>query len=253
MRLQVDRTVQRNLNRFRTMMQRILHKGRRAKRHHPETRDHLDLSILVHKESGQIQFPELSAELAINHTSWQPLVLRICFVKKGEATVEALSHKVEEPFCCTDFSNQAYLRLKETVEGLTHACQRLKGAQDLHKLIAALSEMGVDPLALLPEGEMILEAWQPVDRVEAEKLLRKRPVGSFLLRKDRYAEWLESSLQSAYEEPIKCFTLTYLAHDEMVREKAILHFHKGWIIYDDDTELRETTYPSLRELFRPLF
>src|SRR4051812_35605779 len=101
-------------------------------------------------------------------------------------------------------------------------------------------------------AELLKQGWHAVDREEAEKLLFTAPLGSYLFRKDHFANCLEEILVRAKKGPMSCYTMAYLDVDQQVREKTIVHWNDHWLFYDDDPSLMGRSFTSLEMLLLSL-
>ncbi len=100
--------------------------------------------------------------------------------------------------------------------------------------------------------DLVHEAWHSVDRMEAERLLEKERIGTYLFRKDEYATILEEQLSSRFREPVKCLTLTYLNDDRRVCDLTFVGKGGRWFIYDNDPTLENRGENSIQALFKSL-
>jgi hypothetical protein len=100
-----------------------------------------------------------------------------------------------------------------------------------------------------PFGRIILfYAWHPVDRFRAETLLFDRPSGTYLFRRDAFAEILEQQLCAELKRPVKCFTLTYSQPNKKISDVTLVHYLGRWQSYDDDPSLTRQSFQELKDL-----
>lgn len=97
------------------------------------------------------------------------------------------------------------------------------------------------------EQEFIQEAWHDLDREGAEVALENHRKGTYLFRKDPFAEVLEAALQSRFGKSPYCITLTYLDEMSIVRDKTLVFKDKRILVYDDDPQLLEPRYATIEE------
>lgn len=148
------------------------------------------------------------------------------------------------------WTHRARHAVLETVNIINHKLSELPKS---HRSAEFLERFATAQITLMAqrkerhEQELLQEAWQDVDRVEAEQILEGMPNGTYLFRKDPFAEILEASLQSRYGNSPYCVTLTYLDQRGIVRDKTLVFKDKRVLVYDDDPQLLETRYASIEE------
>jgi len=101
----------------------------------------------------------------------------------------------------------------------------------------------------MPENALGQMLWN-VSREEAEKLLSKEAIGTFLFRKDHYALVLQDILRRGLKVSLQCFTLTYLDPERIVRDRTVVYVHHTWMFYDDDPSLSGPAWDSVQGLLR---
>lgn len=250
----IDPTVKGNIELFKFLMQKLLHRLRNEPKHHT-----LSITALVHKKTGEIRFPELSYDRQEDHTQWKPISIQLRKPDKdasSEASIflEILPEKEEMgAFVYSDLEPKAKSQMIETLKTLNLVCGQFKGIRDVLGIIKILSALQVDSLdSLFSEKDIIHEAWHAVSREEAEALLLPCKEGTFLFRKDPYAALLEKTLSEAWGDRVKCLTLSYLWKEGQVKDKTILLHEGKWLIYNDDPNLRGEHCSSIFELLSTL-
>ncbi len=141
-----------------------------------------------------------------------------------------------------DLSQKAELHLQEMAEILKKAFPEIERLEQLAHLHWQL------PLELEEQNSILKEAWVDINRDEAEKLLLKQPIGTFLFRRDYFAKALQEILKRALKESIQCYTLTYLDFEKIVRDRTVVFVHHQWMFYDDDPTLSGPTWDSITDL-----
>jgi len=105
---------------------------------------------------------------------------------------------------------------------------------------------------MLEKRDFIHEAWHLVDRIGAEKLLENKALGSFIFRKDLYAEMLENQLKLNLDEKISCLTLSYLAEVDKVEDRTLVHKNNRWYFYDDNTHVSGPSFESIPAVIKSM-
>lgn len=95
------------------------------------------------------------------------------------------------------------------------------------------------------QDQLIKQTWHSVSREEAESLLLKQPAWTFLFRKDHFALVLQEILRRGLKKTLRCYTLSYLDAEGIVRDKTVVFIDQKWMFYDDDPTLSSPSFLSL--------
>ena len=88
--------------------------------------------------------------------------------------------------------------------------------------------------------------WGALNRKEAERLLKKREVGTFLLREgDEETKRLEWTVQKNNPFPVRCYVMTLLEEKGKISDKVLVQTAGGWALYTDNLELGSYAFKSL--------
>lgn len=104
------------------------------------------------------------------------------------------------------------------------------------------------PLEHEGQNSEIKQCWHDVDRDGAEQLLLQQKPGTYLFRKDHFATSLQEILRKDLKKRVLCYTLSYLDHEGIVRDKTVVLVNQKWLFYDDDPTLSGSHYRTLNEL-----
>lgn len=205
----------------------VLRKQRSHKEKHKKV-----ISLTVHRETGVLYNGVLEGE------GYKPIHLHL----------DQIRHKV---YIFEDHVKKFDLEQleKKGQHVLAETCHQLELALlKLHSL-GELMHIEFDPSLEEIKGRSILhDAWHAITREEAESFLLSMTPGTYLFRKDRFAKCLEEILSAGKKMRIRCYTLTYLDAEKIVRDKTIVHFQGRWMFYDDDPTLSGNSYRSLDDL-----
>lgn len=129
----------------------------------------------------------------------------------------------------------------------------------LKKVISHIGKLGElllwrweAPLENLPSDSIIKLTWHSMTREEAEPLLLKQLVGTYLFRKDSYTATLQEILRRGLKKSVQCYTLSYLDKERIVRDKTVVQVNNQWAFYDDDPSLSGPKLQSIEELIMRL-
>ncbi len=200
--------------------------------------------------TGRILFSNPSLEgQSSDNTNWKPLLFGYEYdAANGEILFflnEAGSGKGAFQF--EDLAPQALHSLTETMKVFAKISQNLKGPSDFSVKLSVLTKTTIAS-TFHEETNPRIAIWHHADRMEAETLLKDKPAGTYMLRKDPYADILEEELQNQLGKEVQCITLTYTQEEEKVSDLTLVHFEKAWQVYDDDPELEQMKFPDLQTL-----
>lgn len=231
-----DKPVRENIELFKDIMRRA---------HVKPVESHQIYKAWLNRNSGQFSFEEIE-----ENGDWRQVQVSYLYDKQsGELHfyIEDVAQE-EEGFAYGDLTPLAFNIMQQTLHVLNEICRRLKGPSDLDTKISVLSKLEVAAPGTQKDQNVLLAAWHPVDRFEAENLLLEKPVGTYLFRKDVYADILEKELEKQLNKKVKCLTLTYLSAFKKITDLTLVHVDGQWEIYDDDPSLKQRMYEELGDL-----
>lgn len=147
-----------------------------------------------------------------------------------------------------DIDPSAMRILRDTMKIFSQISRRLTGPSDLDTKISLLSRMRVEAQEPHRERNVLIDTWHDVDRMQAEDLLKGKPLGTWFFRQDDFARILEDQLTEQLGQKIKCFTLTFSAQGGRVGDYTLVHCDGAWQLYDDDPSLKQQSVTDLREI-----
>ncbi len=230
-----DATVRRNIEIFKFILRRALQNARG------------DKSVVykgyIHCKQGEIRFVDTAI---LESLDWQPILFRFVPSSEGSYDVFCEAEGLEkENALLARLEPQAFSVLKQTLKTMQAIALFLPKHKDFFTTLKAFTQMDFDAsLETIISGDLIHEAWHQLDRFDVELFLQNFPEGSFVFRKDFYAEILEKALSESHSKEIKCITLSFLDRKNKVCDLTLVHKEGGWQFYDDDPCLLGAIYPS---------
>jgi uncharacterized protein Usg len=186
----------------------------------------------------------------VGKQEWKPVDISYRYeLQRGEIVFLIEEREVLiKGFRCDDLTPIAFNIVRNTMQMLNAICQNLKGPSNLDTKISVLTRLVIDGTVSHTDRNILIDAWHPVDRIEAEALLSDKPVGTYLFRRDSFSEILEQQLCAQHKKLIKCFTLTFSEVNEKFSDITLVHCDGKWQHYDDDPSLRNPSFPELKDL-----
>jgi hypothetical protein len=247
MRIKIlDAPVRQNVEIFLDIMRRA--KQKQLQKNPPSEKV---FNVWLNRETGQLFSSDLREESQyLGKKEWKLVELSYLYepasgeiyflVKEGE--------KEQELFKSGDLAPGAFRILCETMKVLGQIGGQLKGPSDLNTKISVLTHLVIDAEVSHQDRNVIIDAWHHVDRFQAESLLEGLPIGTYLFRKDAYADILEEQLQKQHHKKIKCFTVTFSSGDRKVSDLTFVHMDGAWQVYNDDPSLEQNKFSDVKDL-----
>ena len=113
---------------------------------------------------------------------------------------------------------------------------------------SVLQDLSDIHLAPHPSNIEDLPGWVgPINRFQAEDILRGQALGTYLLR-EADAQLSETALCLSHENKIHvhAYLCTVMESQEKISDILILHTPKGWIFYRDNPDLADSEYEYFR-------
>lgn len=202
----------------------------------------------VHRSEGTLSF-----EASNNKEEWKPVVLEFNFstdFKEGLVFSIYEKSKKRTEFKWKDINPEALSVLSETFHKLNRISRHLLSyIREPIVLAEALSELECHPgIEKLNGKDLVHEAWHQLDRIAAEKVLKKEEPGVFLFRKDMYAQILEEQLRKTHQCSLSCYTITSVDENHKISDYTIILKDNRWLVYDDDPSLQGSVYSDIYSL-----
>lgn len=239
--LVLDPGVQRNLTLFRHIMHRQSEK--RSRFFHKAKKTY---RAFVSCDTGELFFQDLFKDtLPPEHC--RSIVIQLRPDQSG--AFEVVSPEHGEYFECEGFSKEAYALFTKTLHILNQISYDPTKQNNPFWVLRQVAHLEF----LLPEQaegrrNLVYEAWHAVNRLQAEKLLKNSPPGTYLFRKGEFCVLFENELNESLSEPIECITLTYRSFQDKICEKTLVCKNGKWRFYNDDIDFDQPGYDSVKLL-----
>ena len=219
-----------NLDRFRNFLrERHTSRAKRKERSYP---------VWIDRETGIMEFDKEEGAVVKNKKQ-----LRLIVQEKETGIVE--------------------FEIKGGVKGVDREIQKI--AEETLRILNLLS---IITTRALPEERMLqdlshvhLEAWKDrvelfpgwcgeCGRIDAENMLRGKPIGSYVMRK---ADEVAEKMLAQYTIRVKGCILTVVECEQKISDYLILKTERGWALLNDDPDLTRYAFcRTLHELFERL-
>ncbi len=206
------------------------------------------VSVLIDCETGEFSIPQTIGDLEArmrqsNKNASHPL-------KHGALQIHTVSGRISFQWTDGDWqsslSEKAISLLNETLEAINHCGQLSASTDPKEVLFDCVRSLKYE----MPDEIAMQSAWLgDLERIPAEKLLRKAPQGTYILRKgDSYTRVLEGNLAAQDTLPIRCFVLTLADSSSKISDKILIQRPTGWAIFNDDLLLTDYHFQPIAEV-----
>ncbi len=148
---------------------------------------------------------------------------------------------------------------RETLDALNGRAKEVRGSQG-QLLIeeAILNDLSSIHLAAAQELIEGAAGWMgSISRIDAEKMLSKRPVGTYLLREaDPLAQAISFHFAEENQLSVRPYLLTVVESDKKIVDILLLQTSRGWLLYHDDPNLKDSQlyhyFSSVQEVLQSI-
>lgn len=241
----LDKLIRNNLTLFRHLIHR---QAEKTEKHFKIARKAYEAFVNIH--TGELCFKELDNEFTPSR-EWCHVLIQLRLDCKGAFELIQPEHK--EVFNCFDFEPKAYVQLSKTMALLNQLSYDPKNGHNPFWILRHMAHIDF-LLSYQEEGKMnfIHDAWYACNRLEAEKLLKNLPVGTFLFRKGSSASLLEDLINQTRKSPVSCINITFRSDEKKIGEKILVYCDGKWIVFDDDIKLQGPHFSTLKKLIDSL-
>lgn len=239
----LDKVVRNNIALFQHLIKRFLKKRKlqylTAKKAY---------KAFLNCKTGQLKFADLE-EIKQLSNEWKPVIIQLHSIENEEGVFEVVAVKDPKEFPYKDLNAEAHMRLARTIHILNQISFDPKRGKNLDLILRRIAQLSFEFIELEEhQKNIIYEAWHNVDRIEAENLLKNSSVGTYLFRKDIFAQTLEEELNKKFSEPVICITLTFKELEEKVSDKTLVYKNGIWLIYNDDPTLEGRVFSTVKDI-----
>ena len=214
-----------NLNRLKTFLFR-----------HPEQHR---ITILIDTE-GQFDLMrpirEIEAQL-IALPKYEKVKRQAILIINGSSAGEKvlLFNESNRPFSMEHLTDHAKRVVCETLAVIN----QLKATDQM----TLLSRLGALHLEMAAEIELRPGWMGTLSRQDAEKMLEKQNIGTYLLREgDVETQELEDNIHRSNPQPFRCYVLTLVEANQKISDVLLVQRREGWTVYNDDPKLSDYQY-----------
>jgi len=239
----LNKTVRRNLELFRQLVHRQGQKRAQLLKGIEK-----GYQVFINCKTGELCFPGLkSGDFPAGE--WEKVIIQLHPTEEG--AFEVVDENGSKVFDLSHLNTDAYNLFSKTINTLNQIAYdpTHKHARDSFWILRQFANIDF-VLSDQDEGvrNLVHDAWYSVDRIEAEQLLHGKKYGTYLFRKDIFAQELEDSLNEGSTSPVTCVTLTFTEKDDKIGEKTMVYREGKWLFYDDDPTLSSTGFDTVKEL-----
>lgn len=233
----LDKNVRRNIELFRQLVHR-----QGQKREVLIENIKKGYKAYLNYKTGELRFTRPKSQ-----EEWKVVILLLHPGKEG--AFEVLTEGNNLAFDLSQLNPKAEQLFSKTVKTLNELAYHPKHARDAFWILRQIASVDF-VISDQEEGvrNLVHDAWYNVDRLEAEELLSGKQFGTYLFRKDEFAQDLEDTLNESSSSPVTCITMTYTEKKGKICEKTLVYKEGKWLFYDDDPSLSEHAYDSVKEL-----
>jgi len=194
---------------------------------------------LLNEETGDIRF---SGKIP-GPEHWKEIQIDVETGKRNEGCFQILDSR-DKPLDPKQMALLAWRILQETMETLNQIASRhpseTKEMLPEEAAVQDLSEIHFSPFQSIEE----IPGWVgPIDRMEAERLLKNKPIGTYLLRDGLdIAKVIARELADSNKMKVRSYICTVVEPEKKISDILLLLTDKGWILYRDNPDLHDSEY-----------
>jgi hypothetical protein len=193
---------------------------------------------MVDCKTGEIQFPE--AQLPkYGLGGWKEIQFEVNTKNKGVGFFEAreVNH---HPLDSGNMTPVAVLLVMETIQALNEITAHSPAQLPEKAAFDGLSNLEIPSFRAI---EMMPGWIGKIDRMQAEKELNSKPIGTYLLRNgDSFTEVIAQRLMEGNKMGVEVFICTLVEPEDKISDILILLTDKGWVFYRDNPDLLDSEY-----------
>jgi hypothetical protein len=214
---------------------------------HPEENK---IALLIDPRTGEMQVPQPIQDLDLQiplKGKEHPESVKLLIHPGKQGIQFDLLDAADRKANTKKFHTHALIVLNETLNILNLILGPLyRSAQELFQHLDSVKME-------LPNEIQVRREWHAeLSRKEAEHLLKRRPVGTYLLREgDPETREIEGHLPT--QLPFRFFVVTFVEDLHKISDRLFIQHREGWAIYDDNPDLGSYRYQKdLTQLLRSI-
>lgn len=211
--MSAELVIRKNIDTLLEVFERVKHQqGKRATR----------FRCWVDQKTGELSFIKEDQSGNIEGKNWKELYVNLFY----DSSTKQVSFIESHPEALS-FDPKAFRVFQETILGI--------------KKLEAQQNYSINLVDYL----LMNRIWYPVDRLAAEALLLRQPIGTYLFRKDEYASLLEDLLEKG---DASFWTVSVVLAHHKCSDYTLVHRKGKWQIYNDDLSFQKRNFSSLSQL-----
>lgn len=248
-----DQTVGDNIRSFLVLLRRIEAKRERT----GSALFEKSYRAFLNRSTGKLLFADsFKEQVNFSSSDWKELEFSYIFDPISESFHANIyePHNLKKAFDLNHLSPHAVTAIKSTIHILNNLSSLVKGPNsDSITKIKALCNLQVDVGSAEKDKSILVAAWHGVDRIGAEKILRNKPVGTFLFREDYFASLLQNQLTSELRKDVRCVTMTLVEPEQKISDFTFVHMDHLWRWYNDALFCNVQGFSKIEDLIEALF
>lgn len=208
--------------------------------------------VLVHRRTGDMRFSQKIKEHHLGRKGSKKESLadwkEVEIVVHQKNPREIASFEVRDgrgALKPSEWDALAWEVVSETIDVLNYKAKEMKGTHlEMLAEEAVLLDLSSIHLRVPREKIQDLQGWMgSINRVDAERILSQKPVGTYLLREgDEITLSISFHFADENHLSIHPYLLTVLESRDKIAEFLLLETNRGWIRYHDDPDLKDPSY-----------
>ncbi len=190
----------------------------------------------INRSTGEIRFAE-----KVETRGWQEIHF---VVEDKQQTVHFhVTGPKDLALKPTDLDPLAVRILFETLDALNELASQYRPSAETPPEKEVLQHIAALHVAPAQESIESMQGWSgPLSRLEAEKILFGRPIGTYLLREGDWGDVVAKAFAETNKMPMKGYILTFVEGEDKISDRLLLQTPWGWTIACDNSDLSSPVY-----------
>ncbi|MBS3905246.1 MAG: hypothetical protein KGZ39_07970 [Simkania sp.] len=207
-----------------------------------------EIEAFVEKNTGGLV---VSKKRTPNKEQWKQISIRWVEDSSPEGGTFEVYEQTQEGktgFAFDGLTKEACQALADTIHTVNRFFSKEFCKRGVEEAVSKLTKAHF----ISPGSEMLDATFHDVDRETVESLLAEHSQGTFLFRADSFAQILGEELSKRFEEPIDCFTLTFVGEKGKIIDYTVVDRSGKFQLYNDDPLLDNPCFESIHDLLKHL-